>query len=85
MFLLTFTRNLMTYALGRRVESFDMPSVRKIVREAEAQNYRISAFVNGVVESDAFRMARLPASQRTMTTDMPAQAADGADGTEKRK
>ena len=72
-FVLTFTRSLMTYALGRRVEAFDMPSIRRIIRDAEGQNYRLSAFVNGIVESDAFRMAKLPASQRTTTTDMPAQ------------
>ena len=71
--LLSFTRSLMTYALGRRVEAFDMPAVRRIIRDAEAQNYRLSAFVNGIVESDAFRMAKLPASQRAVTTDMPAQ------------
>ena len=71
--LLSFTRSLMTYALGRRVEAFDMPAVRKIIRGAAAQNYRLSAFVNGIVESDAFRMAKLPASQRAVTTDMPAQ------------
>ena len=35
-FLLSFTRNLMTYALGRRVEAFDMPAVRRIIRDAEA-------------------------------------------------
>jgi hypothetical protein len=69
-FLLSFTRSLMTYALGRRVEAYDMPAIRKIIRAAAAQNYRISAFVNGIVESDAFRMAKLPASQRQMTTDL---------------
>ena len=72
-FLLSFTRSLMTYALGRRVEAFDMPAVRRIIRDAEAQNYRISAFVSGIVESDAFRMAKLPASQRQMTTDLQGQ------------
>ena len=46
----------------------DMPAVRRIIRDAEAQNYRISAFVTGIVESDAFRMAKLPASQRQPTT-----------------
>ena len=56
-FLLSFTRSLMTYALGRRVEAADMPAVRKIIRAAEAQDYRISAFVTGIVESSAFRMA----------------------------
>ncbi|HEX6163854.1 MAG TPA: DUF1592 domain-containing protein [Vicinamibacterales bacterium] len=67
--LISFTRSLMTYALGRRVEASDMPAVRKIIRDAEAQNYRISAFVAGIVESDAFRMARLPASQRSLPTE----------------
>jgi hypothetical protein len=54
----TFTQNLMAYALGRRVEHFDQPTVRRIVREAEADGYRVSAFVIGVVESDAFQMQR---------------------------
>jgi hypothetical protein len=67
--LLSFTRSLMTYALGRRVEAADMPSVRRIIRNAAAQNYRVSAFVTGIVESDAFRMTRLPASQRQSLTE----------------
>ena len=67
--LLSFTRSLMTYALGRRVEAADMPSVRRIIRTAAAQNYRVSAFVTGIVESDAFRMTRLPASQRQSLTE----------------
>jgi hypothetical protein len=67
--LLSFTRSLMTYALGRRVEAADMPAVRRIIRNAEAQNYRISAFVAGIVESDAFRMTRLPPSQRQALTE----------------
>ena len=65
----SFTRSLMTYALGRRVEAADMPTVRRIIRNAAAQNYRISAFVTGIVESDAFRMAKLPAAQRQTLTD----------------
>jgi len=67
--LLSFTRSLMTYALGRRIEAADMPTVRRIIRNAEAQNYRISAFVIGIVESDAFRMAKIPAAQRQMLTE----------------
>ena len=73
-FLLSFTRSLMTYALGRRIEPADMPMIRRIVRAAEAHDYRISAFVTGIVESDAFRMAKLPATQRqTLTTDLQGQ------------
>ena len=71
--LLSFTRSLMTYALGRRVEAADMPTVRRIIRNAAAQNYRISAFVTGIVESDAFRMAKIPASQRQLLTDAQEQ------------
>ena len=53
-----FTVNLMTYALGRRVEYYDMPTVRGIVGQAEANGYRMSSFIKGVVNSDAFRMQR---------------------------
>ena len=58
----TFTTNLMAYGLGRRVEYFDQPAVRQIVRDAEEQGYRMSAFFLGVVKSDAFRMQSVPAS-----------------------
>ena len=64
-FLLSFTRSLMTYALGRRVEAADMPAVRKIIHTAEAQDYRISAFITAIVESSAFQMTRLPAPEAT--------------------
>jgi hypothetical protein len=52
----TFTENLFAYALGRRVEYFDQPTVRAIVRDAEDDGYRMSAFILGVVKSDAFQM-----------------------------
>ncbi len=55
-FLRTFAQNLLAYGLGRRVEYHDMPTVRAIVREAERSGYRMSAFVRGVINSDAFRM-----------------------------
>ena len=58
-FMLSFTESLMTYALGRRVESYDMPAVRQIVRDAKAKNYRFSAFISGVANSAAFRMGRV--------------------------
>ena len=57
----TFTENLFAYALGRRVEHFDQPTVRAIARAAEADGYRMSAFILGVVKSDAFRMQRVNA------------------------
>jgi hypothetical protein len=52
----TFAQNLLAYGLGRRVEYHDMPGVRAIVRDAEAADLRMSAFIRGVVKSDAFRM-----------------------------
>ena len=57
----TFTENLFAYALGRRIEYFDQPTVRAIARAAEADGYRMSAFIQGIVKSDAFRMQRADA------------------------
>ncbi len=54
-FLTTFAENLMSYALGRRIEYTDMPAVRAIVREAAAYDYRIRSFILGVVKSPAFQ------------------------------
>jgi hypothetical protein len=50
----TVTEKLMAYALGRRLDFYDKPAVRKIVRDAAAQQYRWSALVMGIVESPAF-------------------------------
>ncbi len=50
-----FTENLMAYGLGRRVEYYDMPTVRRIVQAAADNDYRFSSFVLGVVKSPAFR------------------------------
>ncbi len=58
-FITTFTENLLAYALGRRVEYYDMSAVRAIVREAAEQRNRVSAFVLGVVNSAAFQMSRV--------------------------
>lgn len=49
---------LMTYALGRGVEYYDMPAVRRIVRDAADREYRWSAIVLGVVRSVPFQMRR---------------------------
>jgi hypothetical protein len=51
-----FTTNLMAYSLGRRIEYFDQPAIRAIVREAEKNDYRLSSFLLGVVMSDQFRL-----------------------------
>jgi hypothetical protein len=54
----TFTENLMSYALGRRVEYFDEPAIRAIARTASTNDYKMSSFIMGVITSDAFRMKR---------------------------
>ena len=57
-----FTTNLLAYALGRRVEYYDMPTVRAIVREAAAEDYRMSAFILGVANSAPFQMSMVEAT-----------------------
>jgi len=54
------TQRLMMYALNRELEYFDMPQVRAIVRQAADQDYRLSALVSGIVNSEAFHMQGLP-------------------------
>src|SRR5205823_9638061 len=58
MVLRSFTENLLTYAVGRRVEYADMPAVRSIVNAAAKNDNKFSSFVMGVVNSAAFRMAK---------------------------
>jgi hypothetical protein len=57
---LSFTESLMTYALGRRVEHYDMPAIRAIVRDAAKNDYRMSSFIEGVIKSAAFQNGRVP-------------------------
>jgi Protein of unknown function (DUF1592)/Protein of unknown function (DUF1588)/Protein of unknown function (DUF1585)/Protein of unknown function (DUF1587)/Protein of unknown function (DUF1595) len=54
----TFTEKLMTYALGRGVEYYDAPAIRKIVREARTKEFRFSSFILGVASSSPFQMRR---------------------------
>ncbi len=61
----TFTERLLVYATGRTLEHHDMPTVRRIVRDAAGRNYRFSDLVLGVVRSDQFRMRRAPSAVET--------------------
>jgi mono/diheme cytochrome c family protein len=63
-FVRTMTEKLLTYAVGRGLTATDMPAVRKIVRDAAAKDYRISAMVLGIVNSPQFGM-------RLKQTDLP--------------
>ena len=52
----TLTEKLLAYSLGRRLEYYDRPSVRKIVRDAAASDYRWSSLIVGIVNSPTFLM-----------------------------
>ena len=52
---------LLTYALGRGLEPYDMPGVRRIVREATAADFRLSALIEGIIHHEAFLMRRTAA------------------------
>src|SRR5579871_835143 len=55
MFVTALTEKLMMYAINRKLEYFDMPQVRSIVRGAAKNNYTLSSIVLGIVNSDSFR------------------------------
>jgi hypothetical protein len=59
-FVQTFVEALLTYAMGRTREYYDMPAVRGIVRDTAAKDYKFSAIVEAVVYSDQFKMRRVP-------------------------
>jgi mono/diheme cytochrome c family protein len=56
----TLSEKLLTFALGRGVESYDAPAVREIVRRAQPDNYRFSSMILGVVNSTPFQMRKAP-------------------------
>jgi hypothetical protein len=58
-FVQTMTEKLLTYALGRSVEYYDMPTVRAIVRETARDGYRFSSIVMGIVRSAPFQMKKI--------------------------
>jgi hypothetical protein len=57
-FVTTVTEKLLTYGLGRGVEYYDQPAIRKIVREAAPSEYHWSALIVGIVKSTPFQMRR---------------------------
>ena len=61
----TFVEGLMTYAMGRTREYYDMPTIRQIVRDTAADNYKFSSIVKEVVNSDEFMMRRVPEPVQT--------------------
>jgi len=58
-FVETFTERLLTYALGRGLEEYDQPVIRRITREAAADDQRWSSIILGIVKSAPFQMRRV--------------------------
>jgi hypothetical protein len=58
LFVTTLTEKLLTFALGRELEYYDAPAVRLIVRDAQANHYRLSSVIAGIVASQPFQMRR---------------------------
>lgn len=57
-FVTTVTRKLLTYALGRGVEYYDMPAIRRILGDARKNDYRWSSIIMGIVTSTPFQMVK---------------------------
>jgi hypothetical protein len=75
LFVSTFTQKLMVYALGRRLEAEDMPTVRRIVREAARDDYRFGSIVLGIVRSPQFQeKARFTTSATQTVADTRASS-----------
>jgi hypothetical protein len=64
LFLETVTEKMLTYALGRGIESYDMPTVRAIVRDAGANDFRWSSFIVSITKSKPFQMAVQPSKEQ---------------------
>jgi mono/diheme cytochrome c family protein len=76
LFVSTLTEKLMVYALGRRLEAEDMPTVRRIVREAARDDYRFNSIVLGIVRSPQFQAkSRFTTSATQTVADSRASAA----------
>ena len=63
----TMTTKLMTYALGRGTEYYDMPAIRAVVHEAQRNDYRFSSLILGVVKSAPFQMRRSQERESTLS------------------
>ena len=75
LFVSTITENLMTFALGRGVEYYDAPAVRKIVRDAGKDGYRFSSLILGIVKSAPFQRRQALANEKLNSTPPTAKIA----------
>ncbi|HEY8521170.1 MAG TPA: DUF1592 domain-containing protein [Gammaproteobacteria bacterium] len=73
-FVQTLTEKLMIFALGRGLEHYDMPAVRKVVRDAARDDYRFSSILVGIATSAPFRMAKVPEPAPELTSQLDDRA-----------
>ncbi len=79
-FVQTFTERLLTYALGRTLTYADMPTVRRIVRETKADDWRFASIVWAIVQSEDFQLRQKPesvTSKEAIPAQVTAQAVSG--------
>lgn len=67
-FVQTMTEKMLIYALGRNLEPYDLPTVRKIIRDAAPGGYKFSSIVMGIAASVPFQMSEVPAAQPPAAT-----------------
>jgi hypothetical protein len=70
-FVTALTENLMTFALGRGMEYYDAPAVRKIVRDAGKDDFRFSSLILGIVKSIPFQMRRAEVNTASLAANLP--------------
>ena len=68
-FIRTVAEKLLIYALGRGVDYYDQPALRRIADELEEEGYRWSSLVQAVVASEQFRMRRAPRPEESITAN----------------
>ena len=64
-FVQAMTQKLLAYALGRQIEAYDMPAVRKVVHDAGKDDYRWRSIIDGIVKSEPFLMRTAPIKQKS--------------------
>ena len=79
----TVAEKLMIYALGRGVEAYDMPAIRKIMRDTSARGYQMQDLVLGIVESYPFQYRRTLAASQQAAADRSVDAPASHRGTTK--
>ena len=70
-FVTALTERLMTYALGRELDYYDMPVVRGVIREAEAHGTTLDALLQAIVASDTFQMRMKTTAEGTVASNGP--------------